>query len=205
MALRQIAPLLKGGVQPNALEMMRKTLQWWSDLRRRSGTRIAVSAVVAVLGIAVGVMLQASQLSGKLDASDPRRLIASAKRSDRAGQARVGHLLYQITSTRLERMADPANSENSRLVARVDVRIADVQGSSDYIDNKTFHLLVDGEALTHENNINLTVYENSAVQASLIFVVPENTSAAELLVGRATEGVASIPLGLEPRRMADGS
>jgi len=90
-------------------------------------------------------------------------------------------------------------------VARVSVRIADVQGSSDYIDNKTFHLLVDGEALTHENNINLTVYENTAVQANMTFVVPEDTSSAELLVGRATEGVARIPLELEPRRMADGS
>jgi len=185
--------------------MIRKTLQWWSDLRRKSGTRIAAGTAIGVLGMAVGVMLQASGVFKKPDPDDPRVLIASAKRSDHPGQARVGHLVYKITSARLQRSRDPGDREQSRLVARVSVRIADVQGSSDYIDNKTFHLLVDGEALTHENNINLTVYENTAVQANMTFVVPEDTSSAELLVGRATEGVARIPLELEPRRMADGS
>ena len=76
---------------------------------------------------------------------------------------------------------------------------------SDYIDNETFHLLVDGEALTHDNNVNLTVYENSAVQAELVFILPEANEAAELLIGRAKEGAARIPLELVPRRMADGS
>ena len=180
--------------------MIRQFVHWWSDLRRRSGPRVAIGVAVAVLGMVAGVVLHASQTSNP---DDPKLLIAMAKRSDRAGQAQVGHLLYQVTSARLQRLPD--NGDENRLIASVNVRISDVKGSSDYIDNKTFHLLVDGELLTHENNVNLTVDENSAVQTQLVFFVPDGTIQADLLIGRASEGAARIGLDLAPHRVADGS
>jgi hypothetical protein len=185
--------------------MIRSALQLWSDLRRRSGARIAIGVAIGVLGMALGVVLQASQLLRAPSADDPRLLIASAKHTDRPGKAQIGHLVYTVTSARLQRVADPKDRDESQVLARITVRIADIQGSSDYIDNETFHLLVDGEALSHTNNVNLTIYEKSSGEAELLFVLPEEIPTAELLVGRRSEGAVRIPLELSPRRMAEGS
>lgn len=155
--------------------------------------------------MALGVVLQASQLFNPPSADDPRLLIASAKRTDHPGRAQIGHLVYTVTSARLQRVADPKDHDETQVLARINVRIADVQGSSDYIDNETFHLLVDGEALSHTNNVNLTIYEKSSAEAELVFVLPDETPTAELLVGRRSEGAVRIPLEMSPRRMADGS
>jgi len=184
--------------------MIRSALQLWSDLRRRSGARIAIGVAIGVLGMALGVLLQARQLFTP-SGDDPRLLIASAKRADHPGKAQIGHLLYTVTSARLQRVTDAKDHDESQVLARIKVRIADVQGVSDYIDNETFHLLVDGEALSHTNNVNLTIYEKSSAEVELVFVLPEKTQTAELLVGRRSEGAARIPLDLAPRRMADGS
>ena len=180
--------------------MIRSALQLWSDLLRGSWARVVIGVAIGVLGVALGVALQARHSSS----DDPQLLIASAKRTDRPGQAQVGHLVYTITSARLQHVPDPKDHDEMQCEARISVRVADVQGISDYIDNQTFRLLVDGEALSHANNVNLTVYEKSATHADLVFVLPEETATAELLVGRPSEGVARIPLDLVPRRMADG-
>jgi hypothetical protein len=185
--------------------MIRLAQQWWSDLQGRSGARIVIGVAIGLLGMVLGVVLQANQLFKQPAGDDPRLLIASAKRTDRPGQAQVGHLVYTITSARLQRVRDPKDHDEVQCLALISVRVADVQGISDYIDNQTFRLLVDGEALSHVNNVNLPVYEKSATHTDLTFILPEETATAELLVGRPNEGVARIPVDLAPRRMADGS
>ena len=184
--------------------MIRSALQLWSDLRRRSGARVAIGVAIGVTGVVLGLVLQASQLFRQPSSDDPWFRIASAKPADRPGEAQVGHLVYTITSSRIQRVADPKDSDEFQLVAQILVRIEDVQGISDYIDNETFRLVVDGEALSHSNNVNVTIYEKSSAEAQLDFVLPEEISSAELLVGRRNEGAARIALEFAPRRMAEG-
>jgi hypothetical protein len=155
--------------------------------------------------MALGVVLQANQVFKRPVGEDPRLLIASAKRTDRPGQAQVGHLVYTVISAKLQRIPDPKDHDEVQCQALISVRVADVQGISDYIDNQTFRLLVGGEALSHTNNVNEAVEEKSATKADLVFVLPKEVTTADLLVGRPSEGVARIPLDLVPRRMADGS
>jgi hypothetical protein len=185
--------------------MIRSALQWWSDLRRRSGARIAIGVAIGVTGIVLGLVLQATQLLRQPSSDDPWFRIASAKQADRPGEAQVGHLVYTITGARMQRVADPNDSDETQLQALVSVRIEDVQGVSDYIDNETFRLVFDGEALSHSNNVNLTIHEKSSAETDLVFVLPEEITSAELLVGRRNEDAARIPLEFAPRRMAEGS
>lgn len=155
--------------------------------------------------MALGVVLQTSQLFKHPSSSDPRLVLADAKLTDRPGQADVGHLRYTVTGAQIERVADPKDSDESQLLAHITVRIADQKGISDYIDNETFHLVVDGDTVNHSNNVNVTVYENASAETELVFVLPEEVGSAELLVGRRNEGAARIPVALSPRRMAEGS
>jgi hypothetical protein len=184
--------------------MVRSALQWWSDLRRRPGARVAIGVAIGVTGVALGIVLQAGPLFRHASNADRRFTVASAKLTERSGEAQVGHLVYTVTSARIERVADPKDSEEFEFRARISVRIKDVQGISDYIDNETFRLLVDGEALSHYNNVNVTIYERSSANAELIFVLPEENPSLELLVGRRNEGAVRIPLDPAPRRMAEG-
>jgi hypothetical protein len=176
----------------------------WSDLRRRSGARIAIGVAIGVTGIVLGLLLQASQLFKQAASDDPWFRLASAKQADRPGEAQVGHLVYTITSSRIQRIANPKGSDKFQLMAHIRVRIKDVQGISDYIDNETFRLVVDGEVLSHSNNVNLTIHETSSAEAKLDFVLPEEIPSAELLVGRRNEDAARIPLEFAPRRIAEG-
>jgi hypothetical protein len=184
--------------------MIRSALQLWSDLRDRSGARIAIGLAIGVLGMALGVVLQAGRLFKQPASGDPRLVLAEAKLAERPGQADVGHLRYTVTGAQIQRVADPEDGDESRLLARISVRIADQKGISDYIDNETFRLVVDGEALSHSNNVNVTIYEHASAEAELVFELPEEVSTAQLLVRRGNEGSARIPVVLSPRRMAEG-
>jgi hypothetical protein len=185
--------------------MIRSASQLWSDLRRRSGARIAIGVAIGVLGLALGVVLQASQQFKQPASGDPRLMVATAKLIDNGGTAQVGHLLYSISDARIQRVTDPKDTDEVHLLARISVRITDVQGISDYIDNETFRLVVDGEALSHSNNVNVTIYEKSSAETELVFALPEEVASAELLVARRNEGAVRIPVDLAPRRMAEGS
>jgi hypothetical protein len=159
---------------------------------------------IGALGVLIGVVLQAGQLLKQPSSDDPGFRIASARQADRPGEAKVGHLLYTVTGARVQRVADPEDADEAKFEVHISVRIADVQGVSDYIDNETFRLVVDGEALSHSNNVNVTIYEKSSAEAELVFLLPEEIPAAKLLVGRRNESAALIPLDLTPRRMAEG-
>src|SRR5690242_20015859 len=118
--------------------MIRLALQLWSDLHRRPGARIAIGVAIGLLGVVLGIALQVTQLFKQPASDDPRLLIASAKRTDRPSQAQIGHLVYTITSARLQHVPDPKDHKEMQCLARITVRVADVQGISDYIDNQTF-------------------------------------------------------------------
>ena len=155
------------------------------------------------LGMTAGVLLKTTGIFKPAAVNGPSQLIASAKRSDYGGWVQIGHLVYTVLAARL--LPESGGRDASHFLLRVSVRIADIQGVSDYIDNETFRLLVDGAALSHSNNVSVTVDEKSAAQAELVFELPERISKAELMVGRPSEGVARIPLELIPHRIADGS
>lgn len=118
-------------------------------------------------------------------------------KANESGQVRAGHYLFKILNTNMTAYSTDERGNQEKFALRLSIRVTDAMGMSDYIDRRTIRLSVDGAELMPENSINLAVYDHESIETEALFIVPADTSAVVLLLGRPEDAVARLPLSLD--------
>jgi hypothetical protein len=192
-----------------------KKASWWQTLPGvLTGVAALITAIVGLLALLAqqGMLGRKeavigplpSQLSADAGASpagtgetsaSPAPVLPGAK-----DEVRAGHYVFRLLDMKVEPYATGADGKPTSVALRLSIRVTDVMGVTDYVDRLTIRLAVDGAELIPENSINLAVMEKQAVVTEALFIVPADARRVELLVGRASDATARIPLEIQPAR-----